>query len=122
MSRRLSRAGKGARCLRFPTARRCRRGFTPLKASRRCCFSRATKHATCRTRSAKANTRGSSRLRSRKCEVRVARIKLFTVDQAERALPLVRRVVTDIVNSFHEREKRLIERQKLPLTPPLGSN
>lgn len=38
-------------------------------------------------------------------------IKLFTVDEAERTLPLVRRIVGDIVNSFEEREKRRVRRQ-----------
>jgi len=51
----------------------------------------------------------------------VSRIKLFSIDQAERALPLVRRIVGDIVKSFRERETRLIERQQLPLSPPPGS-
>jgi len=51
----------------------------------------------------------------------VARIKLFTVDEAEKTLPLVRRIVGDIVKTFGEREKRVIERQKLPPTPTPGS-
>ncbi|HYG78706.1 MAG TPA: DUF2203 domain-containing protein [Planctomycetota bacterium] len=51
----------------------------------------------------------------------MSRIKLFSIDQAERALPLVRRIVGDIVKSFRERETRLIERQQLPLSPPPGS-
>ena len=49
-------------------------------------------------------------------------VKLFTVDQAEKTLPLVRRVVADIVKSFRAREERLIERQRLPLQPKSGTN
>lgn len=52
----------------------------------------------------------------------MGRVKLFTVDQAERALPLVQRVVSDIVDRFKERETRLVERQRLPLTPAPGSS
>jgi hypothetical protein len=51
----------------------------------------------------------------------VTRVKLFTVDQAEKALPLVRRIVGDIVRSFEEREKRLKDRAKLGETPNPGS-
>ncbi len=49
------------------------------------------------------------------------RIKLFTVDQAEKALPLVGRIVGDIVACAGERERRLLERQQLPLQPPPGT-
>lgn len=52
----------------------------------------------------------------------MARIKLFTVDEAEKTLPLVKRIVSDIVKTFDEREKRVIERQKLPLAPTPGSS
>ena len=46
-------------------------------------------------------------------------VKLFSIEQAEKALPLVRRIVADVVKSFDEREMRLLERKKLPsrLTP-----
>jgi hypothetical protein len=50
------------------------------------------------------------------------RVKLFTIDQAEKALPLVSRIVGDIVKSVEEREQRLIERRNLPQTPTPGSN
>lgn len=49
------------------------------------------------------------------------RVKLFTIEQAEKALPLVKRIVEDIVKDFDEREKRLLERQKLPRQPTPGS-
>lgn len=49
------------------------------------------------------------------------RVKLFTVDQAEKALPLVKRIVADIVQRVQEREARIIERQKLPDSPTPGS-
>jgi len=52
----------------------------------------------------------------------VARIKLFTVDQAEKALPLVRRIVGDIVRLAQEHEVKTLERQKLPEHPTPGSN
>ncbi|MEI6232299.1 MAG: DUF2203 domain-containing protein [Planctomycetota bacterium] len=52
----------------------------------------------------------------------MARIKLYTVDEAERTLPLVKRIVRDIMTNFDEHEKRLIERKKLPLTPPPGGS
>ena len=51
----------------------------------------------------------------------MARIKLYTVDEAERTLPLVKRIVRDIMTHYDEHEKRLLERKKLPLTPPAGS-
>jgi hypothetical protein len=50
----------------------------------------------------------------------VARIKLYTVDEAERTLPLVRRIVRDIQENFAEHEKRLLERKKHPLNPRAG--
>jgi hypothetical protein len=50
------------------------------------------------------------------------RIKLFTVDQAEKALPLVKRIVADIVQRVQEREERVIARQKLPDHPTPGSS
>ena len=49
------------------------------------------------------------------------RVKLYTVDQAEKTLPLVKRIVTDIVANFKEREQRLLERQGLPQHPAPGS-
>ena len=52
----------------------------------------------------------------------MARIKLFSVDEAEKTLPLVKRIVGDIVKTFTEREKRVLERQKLPPTPAPGSS
>jgi hypothetical protein len=52
----------------------------------------------------------------------VARIKLFSVDEAEKTLPLVKRIVGDIVKTFTEREQRVIERQKLPPHPTPGSS
>lgn len=51
----------------------------------------------------------------------MARIKLYTVDEAERTLPLVKKIVRDIMTNYDEHETRLIERKKLPLTPPPGS-
>ncbi len=51
----------------------------------------------------------------------MARIKLYTVDEAERTLPLVKRIVRDIMGNYDEHEKRLLERKKFPLTPPPGS-
>jgi hypothetical protein len=51
----------------------------------------------------------------------LTRVKLFTVDQAEKALPLVRRIVGDIVRSFEEREKRLRDRAELGEKPNPGS-
>jgi hypothetical protein len=50
------------------------------------------------------------------------RVKLFTVDQAEKALPLVSRIVGDIVAKVEERELRLLERRKLPQQPTPGSS
>lgn len=52
----------------------------------------------------------------------MARIKLYTVDEAERTLPFVKRIVTDIVKTFEEREKRTIDRQKLGPSPSPGSH
>lgn len=40
--------------------------------------------------------------------------KLFTLEQATRALPLVRRVVTDLVGEYRSLRKILIERRELP--------
>jgi hypothetical protein len=51
----------------------------------------------------------------------VPRVKLFSIDQAEKALPLVKRVVTDIVRTFKDREKAIDARRALPLTPPPAS-
>lgn len=51
----------------------------------------------------------------------MARIKLYTVDEAERTLPLVRRVVGDIVKTFEQREKRAVDRQKLGQSPAPGT-
>ena len=51
----------------------------------------------------------------------MARIKLYSVDEAERTLPFVRRIVSDIQNNFAAHEKCLLERKKLPLNPPAGS-
>lgn len=51
----------------------------------------------------------------------MSRVKLFSIDQAEKTLPLVRRIVADIVASFQEREKRMLARQKLPPQPKAGS-
>lgn len=51
----------------------------------------------------------------------MARVKLYTVDEAERTLPLVQRIIRDIQANFAEHEKRLLERKKLPLSPPQGS-
>ena len=47
--------------------------------------------------------------------------KLFSVDKAERTLPLVRRIVVDIVGSFERREAGMQERQKLGAHPNPGS-
>jgi hypothetical protein len=44
------------------------------------------------------------------------------VDEAERTLPLVKKIVKDITGNFIEHEKRLLERKKLPLTPTVGSS
>lgn len=52
----------------------------------------------------------------------MSRVKLFTVDQAEKTLPLVRRIVADIVTSFKERERRLLARKELPLQPKAGTD
>ena len=49
------------------------------------------------------------------------RIKLYTVDEAERTLPLVKRIIRDVQTNFAEHETRLLKRKKLPLTPPHGS-
>jgi len=43
----------------------------------------------------------------------MASIKLFTVEQAERTLPLVRRVVADIVSAYTEHQKTHQERSAL---------
>lgn len=51
----------------------------------------------------------------------MARIKLYSVDEAERTLPLVKRIVRDIMKHYDDHENRLIERKKLPLTPASGS-
>ena len=49
-------------------------------------------------------------------------IKLYTVDEAERTLPLVKRIVGDIVQTFEAREKQIVELQKLGPNPTPGSN
>lgn len=51
----------------------------------------------------------------------MAKVKLYTVDEAERALPLVQRIIRDIQVNFAEHEKRLLERKKFPLTLAQGS-
>ncbi len=51
----------------------------------------------------------------------MARIKLYTVDEAEKTLPFVKRIVSDIVKTFEEREKRVIDRQKLGPSPAPGT-
>jgi hypothetical protein len=50
------------------------------------------------------------------------RVTLFTIDQAEKALPLVSRIVGDIVTTFQSREKSLEKRKALPLQPTPGSD
>lgn len=50
------------------------------------------------------------------------RIKLYSVDEAERTLPLVKKIVKDITHNFIEHENRMLERKKLPLSPPAGSS
>jgi hypothetical protein len=52
----------------------------------------------------------------------VPKVRLYTVEDAERTLPLVRRIVGDIVKMFGEREQQIVERQKLGPTPTPGSN
>jgi hypothetical protein len=52
----------------------------------------------------------------------MARIKLFSVEQAEKALPFVSRIVGDIVKSVEAREQRISARQKLPAHPTPGSD
>ena len=47
--------------------------------------------------------------------------KLFAVEKAEKTLPLVRRIVGDIVRSFERRESSMLERQKLGGSPNPGS-
>ncbi|HLX59669.1 MAG TPA: DUF2203 domain-containing protein [Planctomycetota bacterium] len=49
-------------------------------------------------------------------------MKLYSVDEAERTLPLVKRIVRDIIRNAGEHENRLLQRKKLPLTPPAGSS
>lgn len=51
----------------------------------------------------------------------MARVKLFSIEQAEKALPLVKRIVSDIVRTFKDRERKIDARRKLPLTPQPGS-
>jgi hypothetical protein len=48
--------------------------------------------------------------------------KLFTIEQAEKTLPLVRRVVADIVKTFERRTELMSERHKLRAAPIPGSN
>lgn len=50
------------------------------------------------------------------------RVKLFTVEQAERTLPLIRRITSDIVRAFQQREKRIAARRRLPVHPTPGSD
>ena len=51
----------------------------------------------------------------------MAQVKLYSVDQAERALPLVRRIAQDIVNGFVRRDEVVAARNKLPTALESGS-
>jgi len=51
----------------------------------------------------------------------VPQVKLFSIDQAEKALPLVKRIVGDIVRTFEDREKKIDARRELPLNPAPGT-
>lgn len=51
----------------------------------------------------------------------LAQIKLYTVEEAEKTLPFVQRIIRDIQFNFAEHETRLLERKKLPLSPSPGS-
>ena len=57
--------GRARRRSRSRTRRRCRRRSTPTKASRRCCSSRATSRARCRTPTRRASISSSWRSRCR---------------------------------------------------------
>ncbi|MCZ7649043.1 MAG: DUF2203 domain-containing protein [Planctomycetota bacterium] len=48
--------------------------------------------------------------------------KYYTVERAERALPLVRRIVQDLVDAFVAREKLLARRHALGAQPNPGSS
>ena len=54
-----ARVGRASSRSKSRTPRRCRRRSTPTKASRRCCSSRATSCARCRTPTRRASTRSS---------------------------------------------------------------
>lgn len=45
------------------------------------------------------------------------RIKLYTVDEAERTLPLVKKIIRDIQTNFEAHGRCFLERRKLPLSP-----
>lgn len=48
--------------------------------------------------------------------------KLFTVEHAQKTLPLVKRIVRDIVNEYKERRASIEARRKLPARPKPGTN